>query len=219
MSNRLALRRRSFLGSVAAIGGGFGLGWHIPAFAQGGGQELGIWVVISPDDTTVVRIARSEMGQGTLTGLAQLVADELDCDWKHVRAEYVSPDENLANKRAWGDMSTGGSRGIRGSQDYVRKGGAAARAMLIEAAAQRWNVPATTCKAANSVITHAATGRRLRYGELVAAAAKLPVPTEVTLKTPDQWTLIGKSVKRLDTVDKLSGKQVFAIDVKLPNML
>ena len=96
MSNRLALRRRSFLGSVAALGGGLALGWHVPAFAQSGGQELGIWVVISPDDTTVVRIARSEMGQGTFTGLAQLVADELDADWKFVRAEYVSPDANLA---------------------------------------------------------------------------------------------------------------------------
>ena len=146
MSNRLALRRRSFLGSVAAVGGGLALGWRIPvgaASAESSAQELGIWVVISPDDTTVVRIARSEMGQGTFTGLAQLVADELDADWKYVRAEYVSPDANLASKRAWGDMSTGGSRGIRGSVDYVRKGGAAARAMLIEAAAQRWNVPAT----------------------------------------------------------------------------
>ena len=125
--------------------------------APAAGQEVGIWVVISPDDTTTVRVARSEMGQGTFTGLAQLVADELDCDWKHVRAEYVSPEENLARKRAWGDMSTGGSRGIRGSQDYVRKGGAAARAMLIEAAAQRWGVPAADCDAANSVITHTAT--------------------------------------------------------------
>jgi isoquinoline 1-oxidoreductase subunit beta len=154
MSNRIALGRRSFLGSVTAIGGGFALGWGVPtgeAIAQttapAARQEVGIWVVISSDDTTTVRIARSEMGQGTFTGLAQLVADELDCDWKHVRAEYVSPDMNLAHKRAWGDMSTGGSHGIRGSQDYVRKGGAAARTMLIEAAAQRWGVPATTCKA------------------------------------------------------------------------
>ena len=219
MSNRLALRRRSFLGSVAALSGGVALGWHVPAFAQSGGQELGIWVVVSPDDTTVVRIARSEMGQGTFTGLAQLVADELDADWKHVRAEYVSPDENLAHKRAWGDMSTGGSRGIRGSVDYVRKGGAAARAMLIEAAAQRWNVPVAECTAANSVLTHTPSGRTLRYGEVAADAAKLPVPTEVKLKTPAQWTIIGKPVKRLDTVDKLSGKQVFAIDVQLPDML
>ena len=175
--------------------------------------------MISPDDTTVVRIARSEMGQGTFTGLAQLVADELDADWKYVRAEYVSPDANLASKRAWGDMSTGGSRGIRGSVDYVRKGGAAARAMLIAAAAQRWNVPATECTAANSVITHASSGRTLRYGEVAADAAKLPVPTDVKLKTPAQWTIIGKGVKRLDTVEKLSGKQVFAIDVQLPDML
>jgi isoquinoline 1-oxidoreductase subunit beta len=231
MSNRIALARRSFLGSVTAIGGGFALGWCIPdgstptgeAMAQttapAGGNEVGIWAVISPDDTTVVRIARSEMGQGTLTGLAQLVADELDCDWKHVRAEYVSPEMNLAHKRAWGDMSTGGSRGIRGSVEYVRKGGAAARVMLIDAAAQRWGVPAAECSAANSVITHAPSGRTLRYGEVAAAAAQLPVPAEVKLKTPAQWTLIGKGVRRLDTVDKLSGKQIFAIDVQLPDML
>ena len=117
-------------------------------------------------------------GRARFTGLAQLVADELDCDWKHVRAEYVSPEENLAHKRAWGDMSTGGSRGIRGSVDYVRKGGAAARAMLIEAAAQRWGVPAAECTAANSVLTHTPSGRTLRYGEVAADAAKLPVPTE-----------------------------------------
>src|SRR5271169_4295684 len=179
MSNRLALRRRSFLGSIAAVGGGLALGWHVPAFAQGGGQAVGIWVVISPDDTTVVRIARSEMGQGTFTGLAQLVADELDADWKFVRAEYVSPDTNLANKRAWGDMSTGSSRGIRGSVDYVRKGGSAARAMLIAAAAQRWNVPVAECTAANSAVTHTSSGRTLRYGEVAADAAKLPVPDAV----------------------------------------
>jgi isoquinoline 1-oxidoreductase subunit beta len=226
MSNRIPLARRSFLGSVAAVGGGFALGWGIPtgeasaqAAASAGGQEVGIWAVISPDDTTVIRIARSEMGQGTLTGLAQLVADELDCDWTHVRAEYVSPEMNLAHKRAWGDMSTGGSRGIRGSVDYVRKGGAAARAMLIDAAAKSWGVPAAECNAANSVITHTPSGRTIRYGEVAAAAAQLPVPTEVKLKTPAQWTLIGKGVKRLDTVDKLSGKQVFAIDVQLPDML
>jgi isoquinoline 1-oxidoreductase beta subunit len=219
MSNRLALRRRSFLGTIAAAGGGMALGWRIPARAQVPGQAVGIWVVISPDDTTTVRIARSEMGQGTFTGLAQLVADELDADWKLVRAEYVSPDENLANKRAWGDMSTGGSRGIRGSVDYVRKGGAAARAMLMQAAAQRWNVPVAECNAAASVITHTPSGRRLRYGELAADAAKLPVPNQVTLKTPAQWAIIGKRVRRLDTAAKLSGRQVFAIDVQLPDML
>ena len=131
-------------------------------------RELGIWAVIQPDDTTIVRIARSEMGQGTMTGLAQLVADELDADWRKVRAEYVAPEANLASKRAWGDMSTGGSRGIRASVDYVRKGGAAARAMLIQAAAKQWGVPAGECSTAMSVVTHTPSGRRLRYGEIAA---------------------------------------------------
>ena len=221
MNHTIQLGRRSFLTSVAAVGGGLSLGWSIPkAAAQStNGAELGIWAVIQPDDTTIIRIARSEMGQGTLTGLAQLVADELDADWRFVKAEYVAPEVNLANKRAWGDMSTGGSRGIRASVDYVRKGGAVGRAMLIEAAAKQWGVPAGECSAAMSVITHKPTGKRLRYGEIAAEAAKLTPPTDVKVKTPAEWTLIGRGVKRLDTPDKLSGKTVFAIDVRLPNML
>jgi len=221
--------RRGFLGSAAAVAGAFSLGWTIPgAQAQGvansaataaGGVEVGIWAVVMPDDTVVVRIARSEMGQGTLTGLAQLVADEMDADWAMVRAEYISPEANLASKRAWGDMSTGGSRGIRGSVEYVRKGGAAARAMLIQAAAAQWGVPVGECAASESVITHRPSGRTLRYGQVAAAAAKLPVPTDVTVKTPAEWKIVGKGVKRLDTVEKLSGKLVFAIDLQLPGML
>jgi len=159
------------------------------------------------------------MGQGTLTGLAQLVADELDADWRFVRAEYVAPEVNHASKRAWGDMSTGGSRGIRASVDYVRKGGAAARAMLIEAGAKRWGVAQGECSAALNIVTHTATGRVFRYGEVAADAAKLPVPADVAVKTPAQWRLIGRGVKRLDTVEKLSGKLTYAIDVTLPNML
>ena len=216
----MQLNRRHFVVSAAA--GAFSLGWRLPpAGAQqaAGPAEIGVWAVVHPDDTVVVRIARSEMGQGTMTGLAQLVADEMDADWKFVRAEYVAPETNLARKRAWGDMSTGGSRGIRGSVEYVRKGGAAARAMLIQAAAAQWGVPVSGCTAANSVVTHTATGRTARYGALAEAAAKLPVPTEVTVKDPSRWTIIGKPVKRLDTVEKLSGRQVFAIDLQLPDML
>jgi len=132
MSQTIQLGRRSFLTAAAAAGGGLSLGWSLPkAAAQGStGAELGIWAVIQPDDTTIIRIARSEMGQGTFTGLAQLVADELDADWRFVRAEYVAPEVNLANKRAWGDMSTGGSRGIRASVDYVRKGGAVGLSLI-----------------------------------------------------------------------------------------
>jgi isoquinoline 1-oxidoreductase beta subunit len=219
-SQHASLGRRSFLTASAAIGGGLALGISIPpAAAQAAAVEVGIWVTIAPDDITTVRIARSEMGQGTLTGLAQLVADELDADWRFVRAEYVAPEVNHANKRAWGDMSTGGSRGIRASVEYVRKGGAAARAMLIEAAAQRWGVPPGECTAAISVITHTPTGRTLRYGAVAAEAAKLPVPANVTVKTPAQWKLIGRGVKRLDTKEKLSGKLIYAIDVILPDML
>lgn len=219
-SQLASLGRRSFLTASAAIGGGLALGISIPAAAaQAAAVEVGIWVTIAPDDITTVRIARSEMGQGTLTGLAQLVADELDADWRFVRAEYVAPEVNHANKRAWGDMSTGGSRGIRASVEYVRKGGAAARAMLIEAAAQRWGVPPGECTAAISVITHTPTGKTLRYGEVAAEAAKLPVPANVTVKTPAQWKLIGRGVKRLDTKEKLSGKLTYAIDVVLPDML
>ena len=219
----MQLNRRLFVASSAA--GVFALGLRSgsagPAAAQTASApgEVGVWAVVHPDDTVVIRIARSEMGQGTLTGLAQLVADEMDADWKHVRAEYVAPEENLARKRAWGDMSTGGSRGIRGSVEYVRKGGAAARAMLVEAAAQQWSVAATECTAAASVITHTPTGRTLRYGEVAGAASRLPVPETVAVKDPAQWTIIGKPVKRLDTVEKLNGRQVFAIDLQLPDML
>ncbi|MCW3473920.1 xanthine dehydrogenase family protein molybdopterin-binding subunit [Limobrevibacterium gyesilva] len=233
MSSTMQMNRRRFVVSASAAGGGLALGWLVPwgaspAMAQdvmhttaptGGGAEVGVWTVIAPDDTVTVRIARSEMGQGTLTGLAQLVADELDADWSKVRAEYVAPEVNLANKRVWGDMSTGGSRGIRASVDYVRKGGATARAMLIAAAAQRWGVPAGECTAADSVVTHTPSGRKLRYGELAAAAAQLPPPADVAVKKPAEWKIIGKGVKRLDTADKLTGKQVFAIDVMLPDML
>ncbi len=221
------MNRRRFLVSAAA--GAFALGWRVPeaAFAQSvrrgfdaaqSGPAIGLWVVIGPDDSTTVRIARSEMGQGTLTGLAQLVADELDADWTTVRAEYVPPELNYAEHRAWGDMSTGGSRGIRSSVQYVREGGAAARAMLIEAAAKRWGVPSSECRAANSSVSHAASNRSLRYGALATEAAALPVPKQVTLKTPAEWTLIGKPLPRLDTREKLDGSAQYAIDVKVPGM-
>jgi len=223
---QLTLDRRSFL--VATAAGALTVGWSLPGAAQvasgakpaiDAGRALGIWVVVHPDDSTSIRIAKSEMGQGTLTGLAQLVADELDADWSKVRTEYVAPELNQSSRRAWGDMSTGGSRGIRTSVDYVRQGGAAARAMLVQAAAARWGAASSDCTTADSVVTHAASGRTLRYGELADAASRLPVPAKVALKDPAQWRLIGKGVPRLDTAEKLNGAQVYAIDVKLPDML
>ena len=156
---KTSLTRRSFIATSAA--GGLMLSFHMPsAMAQtGANPEVNCWVLIQPDDQVVIRIARSEMGQGTLTGLAQLVAEELQCDWSKVTTEYPTPGQNLARKRVWGNFSTGGSRGIRESHDYVRKGGAAARMMLVQAAAAAWGVPAAECKAAASVITHGPSGK------------------------------------------------------------
>ncbi|MGH6815654.1 MAG: molybdopterin cofactor-binding domain-containing protein, partial [Hyphomicrobiaceae bacterium] len=219
------LSRRTFAIGSAAAGGGLALGFPLPlgidraGAEQAAAGEIGAWVVVKPDDTVVVRIARSEMGQGTLTGLAQLVAEELECDWSKVTVEFPTPGRNLARKRVWGDMSTGGSRGIRGSHDYVRKGGATAREMLIAAAAAEWKVPAAECVAANSVIAHKASGRSTTYGKVAAAAAKIEPPKEVKLKDPKDWKIAGKPVKRLDTKEKLDGTLVYAIDVKPPGML
>src|SRR5258708_1858627 len=161
----------------------------------------------------------SEMGQGTLTGLAQLVAEELECNWSKVTTEYPTPGQNVARKRVWGDYNSTGSRSIRESQDYVRKGGALAREMLIQAAANEWKVPAAECTASNSVITHTASARTTTYGKVAEAAAKVEPPKEVKLKDPKDWKIAGKPLKRLDTMDKLTGKPLYGIDVKLPDML
>jgi isoquinoline 1-oxidoreductase beta subunit len=219
-------RRKFIVGSAAVAGGGLALGLNVPfgvgaVQAQGAATEVNIWVAIKPDDTCVIRIARSEMGQGTLTGIAQLVAEELECDWSKVTTEGITPGRNLASKRAWGEMGTGGSRGIRTSQDYVRRGGAAARLMLLQAAAEQWNVPVGELTASDGIIKHAASKRSVRYGEVAAAAAKLtpPDPKTITLKDPKDWKIAGKPLNRLDTADKLDGSKVFAIDLKLPGML
>jgi isoquinoline 1-oxidoreductase subunit beta len=217
--------RRSFIVGAAATGTGLALGLNLPPFgpqvvrAQDGSPEVNVWVVIRPDDTVVIRMARSEMGQGTITGLAQLVAEELECDWKKVVYEYPTPGQSVKRKRAWGDFSTGGSRGIRTSHEYVRKGGAAARMMLVQAAANQWGVPASECTVANSVITHKGSNRKTTYGKVAEAAAKLEQPKDVPLKNPKDWKLIGKSPPRLDTRDKVIGKQVYGFDLKLPGML
>jgi isoquinoline 1-oxidoreductase subunit beta len=220
----MKMNRRSFIVSSAAVTGGLALGFEIPftnkiARAQDGSPEVNAWVVIRPDDTVVIRMARSEMGQGTITGLAQLVAEELECDWKKVTYEYPTPGTNLKRKRVWGDYSTGGSRGIRTSHDYVRMGGATARVMLVQAAANQWKVPASECTVSNSVITHKASGRKTTYGKVAEAAAKLEQPKDVKLKDPKEWKVIGKPLARLDTADKVTGKQVYGFDLKLPGML
>jgi len=223
MSQKKLLSRRQFLVGSAAAAGGLMISFHIPFMGSAQAQdaatpEVNAWVVVRPDDTVVIRIARSEMGQGTLTGLAQLVAEELECDWARVTTEYPSPGQSLARNRVWGSFSTGGSHGIRDSHEYVRRGGAAARMMLLQAAANEWRVPVAECRVADGVISHAA-GHRTTFGSVASAAAKLTPPTEVALKDPKDWKLVGKRLARLDTIAKTRGAQIYGIDVKLPGML
>ena len=217
------INRRSFLVGGAAAGSGLALGFHLPlssdAAEAASGPEVNAWVVVQPDETVIIRIARSEMGQGTLTGLAQLAAEELECDWSKVTYEFPTPGRNVARKRVWGDFFTAGSRGIRESNDFVRKGGAAARMMLIEAASNEWKVPVQECSAANGVITHKGSNRSTTYGKVAQAASKVEPPKEITLKDPKDWKIIGKGVKRLDTGDKVVGKAIYGIDIRLPGML
>src|SRR5213594_2733080 len=189
ITNTPKVARRSFIVGTAAVGAGLALGLKIPfgasvVRAQDGSPEITAWVVIRPDDKVVIRIARSEMGQGTLTGLAQMVAEELECNWSKVTTEYPTPGQSVARKRVWGDYSTGGSRGIRDSHQYVREGGAIARTMLIQAAADAWKVPAAECSAANSVITHQPSGRKTTYGQVAEAAAKLTPPRQGDAQGP-----------------------------------
>jgi isoquinoline 1-oxidoreductase beta subunit len=225
MNHMPTLNRRAFVIGTAAVGTGLAIGLDIPfggptvVRAADGSPEVNAWVVVRPDDTVVIRIARSEMGQGTLTGLAQLVAEELECDWSKVTTEYPTPGQSVARKRPWGDFSTGGSRGIRASQEYVRKGGATARMMLIQAAANQWKISASECSVANGVITHAPSGRTTTFGKVAEAAARLEPPADVKLKDPKDRKLVGTSVKRLDTIDKTTGKMTYGIDVKMPGML
>ncbi len=229
--------RRSFLVTTSATAGGLALGMMLPfgneaqaaetanysanttVLGKTPGNEVNAWVFVKPDDTVVIRIARSEMGQGTMTGLAQLVAEELDCDWAKVTTEFPTPGQNLARKRPWRDFFTAGSRGIRASNEFVRQGGAAARMMLVQAAAEQWKVPVAECEASMGVITHGPSKRKVTYGKVAAAAGKIEPPKEVKLKDPKDWKIVGKGLKRLDTAPKTNGTLTYSIDVKLPGML
>ncbi len=220
--------RRGFVIGTAAAGSGLAIGFDANmlgiAEAQRAGDaanDVGIWVRIKRNNEIIVRTARSEMGQGTITGLAQLIVEELEGDWKKVKFEYVTPGESFARKAAWGDFATVGSRGIRTSHDYVRRGGAVAREMLKQAAANQWKVPVDQIKAENSTLTHVPTGRKLRYGQVAEVASKLtpPDPKSMKLKDPKTWKVAGKPLGRIDTPDKLTGKQLYTTDLKLPGML
>ena len=221
MTSRGDLDRRSFLVAASAAAGGLTLGFAIPfaAHAAGPAPDITCWIAIAPDDTVTIRVARSEMGQGAMTGLAMLVAEELECDWSKVRIEFVSPRLNFIKNRIWGDTSTGASRSIASSQTYLRRAGATARVMLIAAAAAQWRVAREQCVAANGVIRHPPSGRTVSYGAIAPAAAAIEPPAKVELKPTSEWKLAGTPRKRLDVLDKITAKPVYAIDVRLPGML
>lgn len=224
MSGPASIDRRSFLASVAAVGGSLALGFEIafgprPARASAAAREITAWIVIEPDETVIIRVAKSEMGQGSFTSLPMLVAEELECDWSKVKPEFAPPHENRKRDRVWGNMSTGASRSVSASQNDLRRAGATARAMLVAAAAARWNVPPSECAAEHGVITHRPSGRSITFGAIAVAAAKIPPPAQVALKDPKEWKLIGTRQKRFDVPDKITGKPIYAIDVQLPGML
>jgi len=210
-----ALSRRSFFKTAGALV----LGVHLPARAQAGRGEVNAWVMVLANELVISRYARSEMGQGSMTAAAQLVAEELDCDWKNVRVDYADSNEQLRRKRVWGPMSSSGSRTIRESHEVLRNAGAAAREMLVAAAAQGWGVAAAECRAAGGVIAHAPSGRRITYGRVAAAAAKLPVPKQVALKAQADWKLAGKPLARVDIPDMVTGRTRYGIDTQLPGMV
>ncbi len=218
------INRRSFLVGAGVAGGGLALGFAVPfarkpAHAAATVQEINCWVVIAPDNTVTIRTAHAEMGQGAMTALAMLVAEELECDWARVHTELVSPTDNLRRGRIWGDMSTGASRSVAASQADLRRAGATARQMLISAAASQWQVPTAECVARNSIITHTPSGHTVTFGAVADAAAKVELPANVQLKDAAAWRLVGTPQRRLDVPNKVSGQTLYAIDVRLPDML
>jgi len=211
------LTRREFLRTGALAGAGLLIAVHLPrpARAAGSGAELepNAYLRVAPDGTVTVLIARTEMGQGSSTALAMLVAEELGAEWSKVRIEQAIPAQ------VYGDMSTGGSRAIVSLWKPMRQAGAQAREMLVAAAAARWKVPAAGCRAEEGAVVHAGSGRRLAFGALVAAAAKLPVPAAPALRERPPFRVIGTSPARLDGPAKVAGTAVFGADVRVPGML
>jgi isoquinoline 1-oxidoreductase beta subunit len=216
-----ALGRRGFVITSISAAGGMMLGVrHADAVTTppDGSTEVGAWIVIDPNDSVTIRVAKSEMGQGIFTALPMLVAEELGCDWRRVRAEYASANRNLTTQ-AYGSMGTGGSRSIRSLHATMQQVGASARVRLITAAAQRWNAPVSECSASDGQVRHIASRRALGFGVLAGAAAKVHIAEEPAIKTPDQYTLVGKPLARLDTKAKTTGQAMFGIDVRLPDMV
>ncbi|MGD0282042.1 MAG: xanthine dehydrogenase family protein molybdopterin-binding subunit [Dissulfurispiraceae bacterium] len=227
MSDIIAITRRDFLKAGAVLGGGLVLGFSLSPRASSADSVMqsiapfapNAFIRIGADDTVTIIVNKSEMGQGVYTALPMLIAEELSVDWKKVRIEGapVAPEYNHTE---WGNIQgTGGSSSVRSSWNQFRKAGATARIMLVAAAAQLWDVDPLTCRAKRGFVIHDATRKRLSYGKLADKAALLSPPREVELKQPEDFTVIGKSMRRVDARDKTTGKALFGIDVKFPGML
>ncbi len=226
-----SLTRRQFVVASASAAGGLAISVAFPGLADAASigpqawgpdnapNEVNAFLAIDPDGGILIRSPHQEMGQGAITALPMIVAEELECDWSKVRVEYVSPARNLREHNVYGDMLTVGSRGVRTSWQMLLQAGASARERLIQAAAQRWSVPVAECEAANSKVVHKASGRTLDYGALAGEAAKIKLDREPAIRTPDRFKLIGKALPRLDTPLKINGSAKFAIDTQIPGMV
>lgn len=221
------INRREFILSSTGTLAGLVVAFHIPnvvknAFAAAPGAAAAVptpnaFIQIKPDNSIVMVINKLEMGQGVNTSMAQLIAEELECDWKSIQS-VSAPVNAVYNHSVFGTQMTGGSSALSSSWEQHRQIGAAMREMLKEAAAQRWGVPVTTVKAANGYIHHKAKGK-LSYGELAEEANRLPLPKSPTLKSSKDFKIIGKSMKRVDAADKSNGKAIFGMDVRVPGMV
>ncbi len=219
--------RRKFLKESTALMGGLVIGFYLPiksgrAYAADAPPKLvyppNAFIRIAADDSITIVVNKSEMGQGVYTSLPMLIAEELEADWSRIRVESA-PVAAVYNHTGFGMQMTGGSSSIPSSWEQLRQVGASGRILLIRAAAQQWGVPEGECHAENSQVIHAGSGKKLSYGKLADAAAKLPLPDNVALKSPKDFKLIGKATKRLDTPAKINGSAQFGLDVYLPGML
>ena len=228
------MNRRQFMLTTSVVGGAFVLGFVLPprqvdasAIAETpwtspttAGTEINAWLVVDSDDTIIIRVAQSEMGEGVFTSMPMLVAEELECDWAKVRAEYASANRSLRENRVYQRMSTGGSGAVRRSREYLQQAGASARARLIAAAAQQWGVPASECRAENSTVMHIRRRvARSTMGRWQQPLHSVKLDAEPAIKTPNQFKLLGQSLNRLDVPLKVNGTATYGIDVRLPDML
>ena len=238
MTATRGMSRREFVVTTFAVGGGLALGLSFPkneaeraaiavrlsgrpweSLAGKSDIEVGPWLMIAPDDTVTIRVGQSEMGQGVITSCAKMVAEELECDWSKVRAEYVSVNRHFRENKVYKRLTTTSSSSVRLGRPYLQQAGASARERLMAAAAQTWGVPRSELTVKDGVITHTPTRRTLRYGQVAQKAVAIKLPAEPKIKTPDQYTLLKKPTKLLDVPPKVDGSATYGIDVRVPGML